>query len=221
MAFRIILTLLFSLFLNQLNSKIIYDKDGISINSLEIKEYKKIFFENNNFELSDQAVTKNIILMKKIIRILLRENPEYINEIDTIIKSQNNFETFSNELKLNFMRFSKIRSEFIVNYFQNNFSKKDLVEILSNFNEIKLPISKNNCLTIIRLNNFANNDEFYNGLFKKIQNNSIEIEVNLENQKFDVCLNSQNFKFIESEVIKYIEEKTKDDFNKFIYEKIN
>lgn len=221
MAFRIILTLFFSLFLNQLNSKIIYDKDGISINSLEMKEYKKIFFENNNFELSDQAAKKNVILMKKIIRILLKENPEYINEIDTIIKSQNNFETLSDELKLNFMRFSKIRSEFIVNYFQNNFSIKDLEEILSNFNEIKLPISKNNCLTIIRLNNFANNDEFYNGLFKKIQNNSIEIEVNLENQKFDVCLNSQNFKFIESEVIKYIEEKTKDDFNKFIYEKIN
>lgn len=221
MAFRIILTLFFSLLLNQLNSKIIYDKDGISINSLEMKEYKKIFFENNNFELSDQAAKKNVILMKKIIRILLKENPEYINEIDTIIKSQNNFETLSDELKLNFMRFSKIRSEFIVNYFQNNFSIKDLEEILSNFNEIKLPISKNNCLTIIRLNNFANNDEFYNGLFKKIQNNSIEIEVNLENQKFDVCLNSQNFKFIESEVIKYIEEKTKDDFNKFIYEKIN
>ena len=52
-----------------------------------------------------------------------------------------------------FLRFQKIRNEFISDYFQNNFNIEDLKIIFSSMNELKLPLSKNNCLTIEKFKN--------------------------------------------------------------------
>ena len=43
----------------------------------------------------------------------------------------------------------------------------------------------------------------------------------MNNELYEVCLNNKLFKDIESEIIKFIENKTKNDFDKFIYQKIN
>ena len=57
----------------------------------------------------------------------------------------------NNQSLLNFIRFQKIRNEFITEYFQNNFNLKELEVIFYNLNNLKIPISKNNCLTVERL----------------------------------------------------------------------
>ena len=62
-------------------------------------------------------------------------------------------------MMLNFIRFQKIRNEFISEYFKNSFDIEDLEIIFSNFNNLQIPISKNKCLTIDKFYN-AENDKY-------------------------------------------------------------
>ena len=41
----------------------------------------------------------------------------------------------------------------------------------------------------------------------------------INNELYDVCINDKLFKNIENEIIKFIEKKTQNDFDKFIYRK--
>ena len=120
---------------------------------------------------------------------------------------------------MNFIRFQKIRNEFISEYFQNIFSIEDLEIIFANFNSIRLPISKNGCLTIEKLYEVTDDKNFIKSFFKYLRDNNQKITTSIDNDLFDVCLDNNSFKNIESEIIKFIENKTEDDFDKFIYRK--
>ena len=122
---------------------------------------------------------------------------------------------------LNYIRFLKIRNEFISEYFQNNFDIRDFEIIISNLDNLKIPISKNRCLTIEKLHNFKNDKNLYKNLYNSLKNRKKEFEILINNQLYDVCISDQLFNDIENIIIKFIENKTEDDFNKFIYEKIN
>ena len=122
-----------------------------------------------------------------------------------------------------FLRFLKIRNEFISEYFSNKFNYDDFKIILLSIKELKVPISKNGCLTIDRIENLKDNLKFQNYLYENIINNSkvFELELELENNIYDVCINSTLYKKIEELIIRYIENKTENDFNKFIYNKLS
>ena len=106
-------------------------------------------------------------------------------------------------------------------YFQNIFSIEDLKIIFSNSDNLKLPISKNNCLTIEKLHEVNSDRIFMESFFNKLKNKKQKITTIINNELYEVCLDNKSFKIIENEIIKFIENKTEGDFDKFIYRKNN
>ena len=202
-------------------TNIIYDKNEIIITEIELNNYKELYKNNFETDISNNIAIKNIVLIMKTIRFLKINNPDFISILDQNIKSEYGEKIFNNQNTLNFIRFQKVRNEFISEYFQNIFSIQDLEIIFTNFDSLKLPISKNNCLTIEKLYDLRNDKNFIESFFKKIRKKNIKITTSINEELYEVCLSDKLFNNIESEIIKFIESKTEDDFDKFIYRKNN
>ena len=202
-------------------SNIIYDKNEITITDIDLNDYKDLYKTNFGGDISNNKAIKNIVLMERTVNFLIKNNPDFISLLDQNIKLEFNKEIFNNQTNLNFIRFQKIRNEFISEYFQNNFQTEDLKIIFTNFGSLKLPISKNNCFTIEKLHDVSNDNKFIENFFKSLKNNNQKITTSINNVPFDVCLENKSFKIIENEIIKFIENTTEDDFDKFIYRKSN
>jgi len=202
-------------------TNIIYDKNEIIITEIELNNYKELYKNNFGTNISNNIAIKDIVLIMKTIRFLKKNNPDFISILDQNIKLEYGEKIFNNQETLNFIRFQKIRNEFISEYFQNIFSIQDLEIIFTNFDSLKLPISKNNCLTIEKLYDVRNDKNFIESFFKKIRKKNIKITTSINEELYEVCLSDKLFNNIESEIIKFIESKTEDDFDKFIYRKNN
>ena len=202
-------------------TNVIYDKNEIIITEIELNNYKELYKNNFGTDISNNKAIKNIVLTKRTINSLIKNNPEFISILNQNIKLEYGKDIFNNKSVLNFVRFQKIKNEFISDYFKNNFSTKDLEIIFSNFKNLLLPISKNNCLTIEKLYEFKNDIIFIENFFKNLRDKSNRITTTINNELIDVCMDNKSFKIIESEIIKFIENKIKDDFDKFIYRKNN
>ena len=202
-------------------TNIIYDKNGTSITDIEMNNYKNLYKNNFGTDISNNKAIKNIILIKKTINFLTVNNPDFIATLDQNIKLEYDKEIFDNQGLLDFIRFQKIRNEFISDYYQNIFNIKDLEIIFANFDKLKLPVSKNDCLTIEKLHVVSNDEKFIESFFKNLRNKNQKIITSINNELFEVCLDNKSSKNIESEIIKFIENKTKNDFDNFIYKKIN
>ena len=215
--FIILITINFSL----AYSNIIYDKNEIIVSEIELNEYLKLYKDNYNLYVGEYEALRNIVLIKKTINYLNQNNPNYINQLDLNIKSQYGDEIYKNALQRDFIRFFKIRNEFITEYFKNEFNINDLKLIFLELDEFKVPISKNNCLTIERLIDLRSNQIFINNLYNNLKTNSQNLITEINNEKFNVCLTNETLKIIENSIIKNIEKKTENEFNKFIYGKNN
>ena len=202
-------------------TNVIYDKNEIIITEIELNNYKELYKNNFGTDISNNIAIKNIVLIMKTIRFLKINNPDFISILDQNIKLEYGEKIFNNQETLNFIRFQKIRNEFISEYFQNIFSIQDLEIIFRNFDSLKLPISKNNCLTIEKLYDVRNDKNFIESFFKKIRKKNIKLTTSINEELYEVCLSDKSFNKIESEIIKFIESKTEDDFDKFIYRKNN
>ena len=202
-------------------SNIIYDKNEIIITDIEINNYKDIYKLNIGTNISDNKAIKNIVLIKKTLKFLSKNNPNYIAMLDKDLELEHGKEIFNNLNILNFMRFQKIRNEFISEYFQNTFSMEELGIVFANFENLELPLSKNNCLTIVKLHDIKNDQIFIESFFKGLKVKNQKIKTSINNELFEVCLNNKIFKNIESEIVKFIENKTQKNFDKFIYRNIN
>ena len=202
-------------------TNVIYDKNEIIITEIELNNYKELYKNNFGTDISNNIAIKNIVLIIKTIRFLKINNPDFISILDQNIKLEYGEKIFNNQETLNFIRFQKIRNEFISEYFQNIFSIQDLELIFTNFDSLKLPISKNNCLTIEKLYDVRNDKNFIESFFKKIRKKNIKLTTSINEELYEVCLSDKLFNNIESEIIKFIESKTEDDFDKFIYRKNN
>ena len=202
-------------------TNIIYDKNEIIITDIEMNNYKNLYKSNFGNDITDNKAIKNIILIKKTIDFLEKNNPDFIKTLDQNIKLEYKKEIFDNQDFLNFIRFQKIRNEFISEYYKNDFNINDLEIIFANIDNLKLPVSKNDCLTIEKLHEVSNDKYFIESLFKNLKYQNQKIKTSINNELYDVCLNNKLFRNIESEIIKFIENKTKNDFDKFIYKKIN
>ena len=202
-------------------TNVIYDKNEIIITEIELNNYKELYKNNFGTDISNNIAIKNIVLIMKTIRFLKINNPDFISILDQNIKLEYGEKIFNNQETINFIRFQKIRNEFISEYFQNIFSIQDLEIIFRNFDSLKLPISKNNCLTIEKLYDVRNDKNFIESFFKKIRKKNIKLTTSINEELYEVCLSDKSFNNIESEIIKFIESKTEDDFDKFIYRKNN
>ena len=202
-------------------SKIIYDKNGIVITDIEIKNYISLYENNNEIKITKNKAIKNIVLMKQTINFLLKNNNDFMIILDQNIITEFGEKITKDQNFFNFIRFQKIRNEFISEYFQNNFNIKDLEIIFSNFDNLKIPISKNKCLTIDKVHTFNNEKSFIKSFYNNLKSGQKKFEIIINNKYYDACINDKSYKNIENLVIQFIESRTEKNFNEFIYRKIN
>lgn len=202
-------------------TNIIYDKNEIIITEIEINNYKNIYKSNIGTHISDNKAIRSIVLIKKTLKFLTKNNPNYIAMLDKDLELEHGKEIFNNLNILNFMRFQKIRNEFISEYFQNTFSLEELEIVFANFENLELPLSKNGCLTIEKLHDISNDQIFIESFFRGLKVKNEKIKTSINNELFEVCLSDKIFKDIESEIIKFIENKTQNNFDRFIYRNNN
>ena len=202
-------------------ASIIYDKNEMIVTDIEMNYYKNLYKGNYGSDISNNKAIKDIILIKKTISNLKKNNSELISALDQKIQLEYGKEIFNNQELLNFTRMQMIRNEFISEYFQNAFSVNDLEIIFSNFNNLELPLSKKDCLTIEKLYDVSNDKDFIQSFFEKLRNNNQKVKTTINNELYEVCLNDKLLKNIESEIIKFIKNKTENDFDSFIYRNNN
>ena len=220
MAYKL-LFLIFIFIANISYSNIIYDKNNIVITDIEIENYIGLYQNNNAIRITKNKAIKNIVLMKQTINFLLKNNNEFMKILDQNIKNEFGEKIIKDQNTFNFIRYQKIRNEFISEYFQNNFNIKDLEIIFSNFDNLKIPISKNKCLTIDKVHTFNNEKSFIKSFYNNLKSGQKKFEIMINNKYYDACINDKSYKNIENLVIQFIESRTEKNFNEFIYRKIN
>jgi len=202
-------------------SSIVYDKNNILITEIEMNSYLNLYKNNFGISISNNEVIKNIVIINKTINFLQKNNPNFLSNLDILIEKEYTKEIFNDQASLYFIRFQKIRNEFISEYFNNSFDIKDLENIFSNFDNLEIPISKNNCLTIEKLHDVRNNGQFVKSFFENLKKNQQNFEIVIDNEIYNACINEKLFSSLEIEIIKFIQDKTEKDFNDFIYGKAN
>ena len=212
--------LIFFSIINLTFRNIIYDKNNTVITQIELDEYVKIYKLNYNFDINYNKALKNIILMKKTISFLKKNNPNFIYELDQKINSQVN-EINISSMQKDFYRFIGIRNEFLAEYFKNEFSQNDILEIFNTFIDLKLPISGNKCLTIEKIVNLKEDRYFIDNFFKNLKNNTRDFITLINDDIYDVCIDNKSFSDIENSIVKFIEKKTESNFNNFVYKNKN
>ena len=213
---KIILFLFFSL---NAFSNILYDKDGIIITDIELIIYKNSYIKYHNSKISDANSLKDLVLMKNVIRDLKENNADFMTIIDNEIINQFGKEILENETNLNFYRFSRIRDEFIYNYFRNELSVEEIKKIFKELSELNLPISENNCLVIKDILDLKSNSEFIDNFFN-LKNSTNNYKLNLKGIIYDVCIDKAKYYEIEQLIVSYIRAQTDNEFENFVYEKI-
>ena len=78
-----------------------------------------------------------------------KNNPNFIKRVDDILIKEYGEEKMNIHILRDFIRYFKIKNEFINEYYVNKFNINDLNNIFQSFEKIELPISNNDCLTII------------------------------------------------------------------------
>ena len=144
-----------------------------------------------------------------------------MTELDKNLNREYSESIFKDSMILNFIRFQKIRNEFIIEYYNNQFSLKDLDIVLSSLNNFKVPISKNNCMTIEKFYHIDDDKSFITDFFENIKRKQKNFKIKINNENYQTCMNNEYYSEIESLIINYIKNKTEAEFNEFIYGKIN
>ena len=218
--YSLILILIF-IFTNiyNLEAKILYDKSGIIITDLDLKNYIDLSLQSDNIILEKNKAIKKLVLQKKIINDLKNNNIQYLARIDQQILMEFGQDNFNNIFIRDFIRFKKIKDEFIFEYYNSNLDFIKFKNIVESLSELKLPISNNNCLTILDFIDLKNNASFQENYFNNLKNKTSDYTVLINDQLFQVCMNNKIIQYIDKSIIEYIETQIQDSFNKLIYGK--
>ena len=208
---------LYFLIIFNAEANIIYDKNNIIITEIDLGYYKKLHFEKYDEIINNSKAIKNLVIIKKLVNNLKINNAKFLEKIDKEILNELDVINVKSDVIFDIIRYFKTRNEFIFNYMKNDFQRDDLENIFKTINNLNLPISSNNCLTIIKLYNFKDNSEFVDIFYKSIKTQSAQVKISLENQDYYVCINEKNRKIIDKEIFRYVDFKIEDKFNEFIY----
>ena len=85
-------------------TNIIYDKNDFVITEIEMNNYKNLYKNNLGTNISNNKAIKNIILIKKTISFLTKNNPDLLSSLDQNIKLQYSKEIFDDQDMLNFIK---------------------------------------------------------------------------------------------------------------------
>lgn len=198
---------------------ILYDKDNLIITDIDVEIYKQLYKNSYGADINNTNTLKDLILIKKVIKDLNNNNPEFISKIDNEISRQYGSQSIEDTNLKEFLRFAKIRDEFIINYFQNKLEVSEIINLFNSLENLNLPISDNDCLIINEVIDLKNNEDFAENLFLNLKNNSNEFTLIINKKKYKVCIDEVMFKSIENLVINYIQNQTNDEFKKFVYGK--
>ena len=102
-----------------LNANIIYDKSDIIISDIDLNYYKQLYFENFGENLNDSTAIKNIVIIKNIIKHFKKNNPNFLKRVDEILIKEYGEEKMNIQILRDFIRYFKIKNEFINEYFIN------------------------------------------------------------------------------------------------------
>lgn len=215
--FIILIALGVNSFSNQAFANIVYEKNNIIITDYDINIYKKYYFELFSLELNNFQIIKNIYLNKNLVIKFQKNNPSFFDNTDNEFLKNNSSNTTNIEVLKDFNRFLFLKNEIINDYISNRMSRQDLTEVMIILDKSKIQLSKNKCLTIekiINLNELNNFDELYFDILKR---NKIEFTTDYKNELYDICLDKKLKLDIEMALIKLIEKKTNKEFLEFIY----
>ena len=215
---KIIFCLIFLLPIN-LHSNIVYDKNEIIITEIDLDYYNQVYFENFGKTQNEFEAIKNIVVIKKFIDNFKKNNPLFLKKIDEILNEEFNSEIMDIQIVRDFIRYYKIKNEFIYEFYDKRFNIEDLKNIFNSFEKIELPISNNNCLTIFKVIDLKGNIDFLNNFYANLKKKDKKYEVIIDNEIYNVCVDSRTNKVFEQNILNYIDLKTADDFKKFVYEK--
>ena len=210
---------MFLLFFKYSYSEIIYNKNNIIITQFDITTYQKLYKENYNSNINKSNSLRDLVLINNLIKNLESNNPEFLKNIDSEILLRLNQDAADNEGVINFFRFSRIRDEFLINYFQNRLQLTELGNLFKELDSLNLPISIDNCLIIKDIIDLRENEEFIENVYYNLKNNTQNFQITINKVKYKVCINELTFKNIENLIIDYIQIQTSEEFEKFVYEK--
>ena len=220
MIIKIFFKLFLFLFIYQYSySNVIYEKNDLIITEIDIKIYQQLYKENYNLDINHTNSLRDLVLIKNLINNLKKNNPEFINKIDSEILIQFSQVDLSNSEVKDFYRFSRIRDEFIIDYFNNRLKIDEVKNIFKRLNNLNLPVSVNNCLIVKEVIDLKDNDEFIENFIYNLKNNAVNFQITIEKVKHDVCIDELRFKSIENLIVNYIQSETSEDFEKFVYDK--
>ena len=218
--YPLILILIF-IFTNiyNLEAKILYDKSGIIITDLDLKNYIDLSLQSDNILLEKNKAIKKLVLQKKIINDLKNNNIQYLARIDQQILMEFGQDNFNNIFIRDFIRFKKIKDEFIFEYYNSSLDFIKFKNIVESLSELKLPISNNNCLTILDFIDLRNNASFQENYFNNLKNKTSVYTALINDQLFQVCVNNKIIQYIDKSIVEYIETQIQDSFNELLYGK--
>ncbi len=220
MVIKVFFKLFLLLFIYQYSySNVIYDKNNIVITEFDIKVYQKLYKQNYNSNINKSNSLKDLVLINKLVKYLEANNPEFLKKIDSEILIRLGQGSYENEGIKNFLRFSRIRDEFIINYFQNKLELIELNNLFKNLDSLELPISNNNCLIINEIVDLKDNEKFVENFYKNLKNNTQDFQITINDIKYKVCINELIYRNIENLIVEYIQIQTAKEFEKFVYEK--
>ena len=213
------LTIILIIFLSSNSyTEVIYDKKNIIISKLDLKYYKQLHYQKFEIEINESKALKNLVVIKKVIKSLKKTNPDFINQIDNNIFKGSDNGNIESETIMDIIRYFNIRNEFIYDYYYNFFKISDLEYVFKSLGKLELPVSLNQCLTIFKLINFKDNSEFLKLYYENISSQDRNYEIYIDDQKYNVCIDSRSNKMIEKEIFKFIDIKIDKKFEKFVYE---
>ena len=216
---KILFILYFLFYLNLGYSNIIYDKNEITVTEIEFNEYLNIHEDFYNLIPNKNKAIKNIVLIKSTINFFEKNNKDFLIQLDNNLIKEFGNSILEISIRRDFLRFIKIRNEFISGYFQNEFTSDDLKNVFFLLDELKLPISSNNCMLVDSVIDLRKNDYFIQNFYENISKKNKDYRVIIENKIYNVCLNSIHLKKIENYIFQYIDKKIDKQFDQFVYSK--
>ena len=206
-------------FYHQLYSNVLYEKDNLVITEIDVNIYQELYKNNYNLDINNANSIRDLVLINNVIQHLEVNNAEFINKIDAEILMRYGQNSLKEEGTRNFLRFARIRDEFIINYFQNKLNLIELNNIFNQLDSLDLPISIDNCLIIKEVLDLKDNEEFIESFFNNLKKNTREFRITINKIPFKVCINEAMYQTIEKLIVEYIQIKTADEFETFVYEK--
>lgn len=216
--FRIIIFFSISILPINVFSNVIYDKNNTIITNIDLNYYKQLYLENFGEKLNDSIAIKNIVIIKKVINKFEKKNPEFLKRIDEVLIEEYGEERLDIQIVKDFIRYFRIKNEFIYEYYDTQFNINDLKIIFNSFEKINLPISNNNCLTLLEIIDFKDNTFFLNSFYENLKKETKKYEVMINDLEYEVCIDSTTYRYFENKILNYIDLKTREDFKKFTYE---